>query len=53
MNWDIAIPFATGALVGMISGRSIGERIRGPRLQQGFAIFAFAVALSMLAKSLL
>lgn len=53
MNWDIAVPFAAGALIGMVSGRSIGERIRGPRLQQGFALFAFAVALSMLAKSIL
>lgn len=51
MNWPIALPFAGGALAGMLGGRSIGERIRGPRLQQAFAAFAFCVAASMFTKA--
>jgi uncharacterized membrane protein YfcA len=52
MNWSIALPFATGALVGMLGGRSIGERMRGPHLQQAFAVFAFGVSISMMFKAL-
>lgn len=53
MNWAIAIPFAAGAFAGMLGGRAIGEKLRGPRLQQAFSVFAFAVAASMLIKALL
>lgn len=52
MNWSIALPFAGGALTGMLVGRTLGERVRGPRLQQAFAVFAFCVALGMLVKAL-
>lgn len=52
MNWSIALPFATGALVGMLSGRSIGEKLKGPHLQQAFAIFAFGVSISMMFKAM-
>jgi uncharacterized membrane protein YfcA len=51
MNWNIALPFATGALVGMLAGRSVGERMRGPHLQQAFAVFAFVVSISMMYKA--
>ncbi len=47
MNWQTAIPFASGTFIGMLSGRSIGKRIKGPRLQQGFAIVALCVSLGM------
>lgn len=47
MNWQTAIPFAVGTLIGMQSGKSIGKHIAGPRLQQGFATVAFSVALGM------
>lgn len=47
MNWSTAIPFALGTLIGMLSGKSIGNQIKGPRLQQGFALVAFCVALGM------
>ncbi|WP_114661876.1 sulfite exporter TauE/SafE family protein [Polynucleobacter necessarius] len=46
----IATPFATGALAGLLVGRSIGKKLSGPRLQQLFAITAFAVAISLLFK---
>ncbi len=43
----IALPFAGGALAGMLGGRRLAPRIAGPRLQQGFAVLMFGVALSM------
>lgn len=52
VNWGIALPFAAGTLSGMLAARHLGERIRGPRLQQAFATFAFCVAVSMLIKAL-
>lgn len=53
MIWPIAIPFATGALCGMLVGQRISKRISGPRLQQFFAIFTLCIAATMLAKALL
>ena len=47
MNWQTAIPFAIGTLIGMLSGKSIGKHISGPRLQQCFASVAFIVSLGM------
>lgn len=51
MLWPIAIPFAAGALVGMLLGRQFTNKIKGPRLQQFFAIFAFGIAVAMLIKA--
>ncbi len=34
VEWNIASPFAAGAIAGMQSGRLIANRIKGPRLQQ-------------------
>jgi uncharacterized membrane protein YfcA len=53
MLWPIAIPFAGGALIGMLLGRQFSNKIKGPRLQQIFAIFAFSIAMAMLIKVLL
>lgn len=53
MNWPVAIPFAGGAIAGMLGGRLVSKRISGPRLQQGFAVIAGLVALGMVAKALL
>lgn len=52
LTWEIAWPFASGAFIGLLVSRKLGEKIRGPRLQQAFAIFAFAVALSMMLNAL-
>ncbi len=53
-NFDlqIAAPFAIGALTGLLLGRAIGKKLSGPRLQQLFAITAFAVAVSLLIKGI-
>ena len=48
LSREIAWPFAIGALMGLLVSRQFGEKIRGPHLQQAFAVFAFAVALSMM-----
>jgi len=53
MIWPIAIPFASGALSGMLIGRQISNRITGPRLQQFFAVFTLCIAVMMLVKALL
>jgi uncharacterized membrane protein YfcA len=41
------MPFAAGALAGMVLGRWLAPKVAGPRLQQGFAILLAAVAIKM------
>ncbi|WP_237574708.1 sulfite exporter TauE/SafE family protein [Mycetohabitans sp. B8] len=53
MDWPVGLPFAAGAVVGMLGGRRIASRLSGPRLQQGFAVVAGLTALGMMAKVLL
>lgn len=53
MNWLVALPFAAGALGGMLIGRLFARRLEGPRLQQGFALVAILVALGMAVKAIL
>lgn len=51
LAWDVAAPFAAGAVGGMVVGGLISNRISGPKLQKGFAILCAAVALALLVKS--
>jgi uncharacterized membrane protein YfcA len=44
LAWPIALPFALGALAGLLVGRRLAERVRGPRLQQGFGVLSLLVA---------
>ena len=53
MNWSIAIPFAGGAMVGMLLGRTFANRFSGPRLQQSFAVMAVFVSIGMIIKVIL
>jgi uncharacterized protein len=53
MNWSIAIPFAGGAMAGMILGRTFANRFSGPKLQQGFAVMAVFVSVGMVIKVIL
>lgn len=46
--WAIALPFAAGAVTGMLGGRLIANRIKGPRLQQAFAVVSGVIAVGML-----
>jgi uncharacterized membrane protein YfcA len=52
LPWLIALPFALGALAGMLAGRKLAPRIAGPRLQMGFAALIATVALGLAARSL-
>ncbi len=51
LAWNVAGPFSSGALLGMLGGRLISTRLSGPRLQQGFGIVAIVVALGMFIKT--
>ncbi len=52
MNWDIALPFAGGALLGMLGGRALSARLSGPNLQKGFAAVSALVAAGMIVKAM-
>jgi uncharacterized membrane protein YfcA len=47
LYWPVALPFAAGALLGMLGGRAAGSRLAGPQLQKGFALMAALVALGL------
>jgi uncharacterized protein len=50
MQWQVGWPFAAGALAGMLAGRQFAARLAGPRLQQGFAVLALAIAVGLVVK---
>ena len=52
MDWEIALPFAGGALAGMLGGRAVSARVSGPYLQIGFAAVAALVAAGMIGKAM-
>lgn len=52
MPWMIALPFVIGAVLGMLAGHGLAPRIAGPRLQQGFALLMFMVAVGMAAHAI-
>ncbi|MDO9013259.1 MAG: sulfite exporter TauE/SafE family protein [Polynucleobacter sp.] len=52
LNWSIGMPFAAGAMVGMLLGSLIAKQISGPRIQQAFAIFTFLISISLLYKAI-
>ncbi len=53
LNWSIALPFAAGALMGMLSGRIIAVKLSGPRLQRVFAVVVVGIAVAMVLRLLL
>jgi uncharacterized membrane protein YfcA len=50
--WNIALPFAAGAILALLTGRLIAARVAGARLQQGFAVTSAAVSVLLLARGL-
>ncbi|MGT2434171.1 sulfite exporter TauE/SafE family protein (plasmid) [Cupriavidus basilensis] len=50
MNWQVGVPFAAGAITGMLGGRLVASRLSGHRLQQGFALVAGLIAFGMVVK---
>jgi uncharacterized membrane protein YfcA len=52
LPWDIARPFALGAVVALLAGQALAGKLDDKRLQQAFVWLTLAVALLMLARSL-
>jgi uncharacterized membrane protein YfcA len=52
LRWDVALPFASGAVVALLVGRLIAGQLDVKRLQQAFAWFTLIVALWMLARAI-
>jgi uncharacterized membrane protein YfcA len=53
LPWHIAIPFAAGALAGMLAGRLFAGKLAGPKLQVGFAGLMLIISGSMFLQTLL
>lgn len=53
LDYAVALPFAGGAIAGMLGGRLLAARLGGPRLQQGFAVVAGLVAIGMVVRTVL
>lgn len=51
LPWLIALPFAAGALGGMLAGRRLAPRVAGPILQQGFAALMVVAALVLIVRT--
>jgi uncharacterized membrane protein YfcA len=52
-NWMAALPFSTGALVGVLSGRLIARKLAHAHMQKIFALLLLLVALIMISKPLI
>ncbi|TCS33068.1 hypothetical protein EDC30_1189 [Paucimonas lemoignei] len=50
-DWLTALPFAGGAVGGIIMGKIISHSLKGEHLQKGFATVAVAVGIGMLIKA--
>ncbi|PXW87808.1 hypothetical protein C8R34_10956 [Nitrosomonas sp. Nm84] len=50
INGFVAVPFAAGALAGMLIGRMFAHYLVGPRLQQVFAVVAMGVSVGMIVR---
>lgn len=52
MHWGVGVPFAGGAVAGLVVARQFAHRLAGPRLQQGFALVGIAAALLLAVNTL-
>lgn len=50
--WNIAAPFAAGAIVALLLGRRVAARLAGARLQQAFAVTSGVVSLLLLTRGM-
>lgn len=51
MNWEIALPFTGGAIIGMLLGRFFSNYVASFILQRSFAILAVCVSIGMIVKA--
>jgi uncharacterized membrane protein YfcA len=47
MYWQAAVPFAAGAVLGLIAGRQLAHKLAIPRLQQAFSIVGIVAAIML------
>jgi uncharacterized membrane protein YfcA len=52
VNWKVALPFASGAVIALLLGRRLAGKLRPAHLQQVFAWFCLTVALLMLGRAM-
>lgn len=52
LRWEVALPFAGGAALGILLGRGIAPKLSGPVLRQLFGIVSLGAAASMLYRAL-
>ncbi|NGY03221.1 sulfite exporter TauE/SafE family protein [Solimonas terrae] len=50
MHWAVGVPFAGGAVAGVLGGRLFAARLAGPRLQQAFAGVGSIAALLLIVR---
>ena len=50
INWEITLPFAVGALTGMLVGNKVSAKVNSQRLQQNFAVVCLIAATLLVIK---
>jgi hypothetical protein len=51
LQWNTALPFAAGAIFGLLAGRAAARYLAGAHLQQAFALLGLLVAALMAYRS--
>ncbi|MEO8170548.1 MAG: sulfite exporter TauE/SafE family protein, partial [Oxalobacteraceae bacterium] len=51
LPWGVALPFGAGAVLALMAGRLVANKLHPAHLQQAFAWFSLAIALLMLARA--
>jgi uncharacterized membrane protein YfcA len=51
LSWDVALPFAAGAVLSLLAGQQAAKKLNARHLQQVFAWFCILVAMMMLARA--
>ncbi|NDP40367.1 MAG: sulfite exporter TauE/SafE family protein [Rhodoferax sp.] len=52
VRWDVALPFASGAVLALLAGQQIAKKLNAKGLQKAFAWFSVLVAIFMLARAM-
>jgi uncharacterized membrane protein YfcA len=51
LRWDVALPFASGAVLALLAGQQVAGKLDAKSLQRAFAWFSLLVALLMLSRA--
>lgn len=51
LQWETALPFAAGAILGLLAGRTAARHLAGAHVQQAFALFGLLVSALMAYRS--